>query len=168
MVLHCKPEEPRPPEALQSDNVIMTIHSEADAEALVRDLAAEWEAHSSFFMAAFDKKTGEFVAQIYVGPVNRDLPEFQIGYFADVDHEGHGYVSEAVSAAIQFIFDHLKAHRAQSGMRRYQRKKLPGSRAMRNGQRGAYPREQEKSGWVIQVERCSFGLLKSEFRGAQT
>jgi aminoglycoside 6'-N-acetyltransferase len=97
----------------ESDNVIMTIGSEEDAEALVRDLAAEWAGCNSFFMAAFDKQTGEFVAQIYVGPVNRDLPEYQIGYFADVDHEGHGYVSEAATAALQFIFEHLKAHRAR-------------------------------------------------------
>ena len=97
----------------ESDNVIMTIGSEEDAEAVVRDLAAEWAGRNSYFMAAFEKKTGEFVAQIYVGPVNRDLPEFQIGYFADVDHEGQGYVSEAATAALHFIFEHLKAHRAR-------------------------------------------------------
>ena len=37
--------------------------------------------------------------------------EFQVGYFADVDHEGQGYVTEAVKAALGFIFEHLKAHR---------------------------------------------------------
>jgi aminoglycoside 6'-N-acetyltransferase len=97
----------------ESDNVIMTIHSEEAAEVVVRDLAAEWAARNCFFMAAFDKQTGVFVAQIYIGPVNWDLPEFQIGYFVDKDHEGQGYVTEAATAAMSFIFEHLKAHRVR-------------------------------------------------------
>jgi len=97
----------------ESRNPIMTIKSEEDAEIVVRDFAADWVARNCFFMGAFDKITHEFVAQIYVGPVNWDLPEFQIGYFADNDHEGQGYVTEAVRATIQFIFEHLKAHRVR-------------------------------------------------------
>lgn len=52
-------------------------------------------------------------AQIYVGPANWDLPEFEIGYFADKDHEGRGYATEAVKATLRFIFEHLKAHRVR-------------------------------------------------------
>ena len=40
------------------------------------------------------------------------LPEFQIGYFVDKDREGKAYVTEAVRAALGFVFDHLGAHRA--------------------------------------------------------
>jgi len=97
----------------ESGNVVMTIKTEEDAEIAVRDLAADWVARNCFFMGAFDKRTDEFVAQIYVGPVNWELPEFAIGYFADVDHEGRGYVTEAVRAALEFIFEHLKAHRVR-------------------------------------------------------
>jgi aminoglycoside 6'-N-acetyltransferase len=88
----------------------MAIQSEEDAEAMVRAMAAEWGAREAFFMGAFAKQSGEFVAQIYVGPVDWNVPEFQIGYFADRDHEGRGYVTEAVKAALGFIFEHLKAH----------------------------------------------------------
>jgi len=97
----------------ESGNVVMTIKTEEDAEIAVRDLAADWVARNCFFMGAFDKRTDEFVAQIYVGPVNWELPEFAIGYFADVDHEGRGYVTEAVRAALEFIFEYLKAHRVR-------------------------------------------------------
>ena len=97
----------------ESDNVVMTIHSEEDAEIIVRDLAAAWVARNCFFLGAFDKHTDEFVAQIYVGPVNWDLPELQLGYFVDKDHEGQGYVTEAVKATLRFIFEHLKAHRVR-------------------------------------------------------
>lgn len=97
----------------ESGNVVMSIKSEEEAEVVVREIVAEWVARNCFFMGAFDKATDEFVAQIYVGPVNWDLPEFEIGYFVDKDHEGRGFVTEAVKATLGFIFEHLKAHRVR-------------------------------------------------------
>ncbi len=97
----------------EAGNRSMTIESEEDADALVRSLAAEWVARDAFFMGAFDKQSGEFVAQIYVGAIDWSLPAFQLGYFADCDHEGQGYVTEAAKAALRFIFEHLQAHRVQ-------------------------------------------------------
>jgi len=95
----------------ESGNTILTIENEEDGERVVRQLAAEWDAHKSFLMGAFEKSTGQFVAQIYIGPVNWQLPEFEIGYFVDKDHEGRGYVTEAVRGTLCFIFHELKAHR---------------------------------------------------------
>jgi aminoglycoside 6'-N-acetyltransferase len=97
----------------EAENVVMSIASEQDAEAMVRELNADWQARNCFFMGVFELETDEFVAQIYVGPVNWDLPEFVIGFFADRDHEGQGYVTEAARAALGFIFEHLKAHRVR-------------------------------------------------------
>jgi RimJ/RimL family protein N-acetyltransferase len=97
----------------ESENVVMSIESEQDAEVVVRQLAAEWTARNCFFMGAFEKETDEFVAQIYIGPVNWSMPEFEIGFFVDKDHEGQGYVTEAVRAVLGFIFEHLKAHRVR-------------------------------------------------------
>jgi aminoglycoside 6'-N-acetyltransferase len=91
----------------------MGISSLEQAEAVVQELARAWAARQSFFLAAFEKTTGEFVAQIYIGVVSWDLPEFELGYFVDRDHEGRGFVTEAAGAALQFIFDHLKAHRVR-------------------------------------------------------
>jgi aminoglycoside 6'-N-acetyltransferase len=95
----------------ETENAVMSIESEQDAEVLVRELAAGWQARDYFFMGAFDRAADEFVAQIYVGPVDWDLPEFEIGFFADRDHQGQGYVTEATRAALGFIFHHLRAHR---------------------------------------------------------
>jgi len=97
----------------EAENVAANIASEEAAEVLVRELAAEWAAHNCFFIGAFDKRSGEFVAQIYVGPVDWLLPEFQIGYFADVDHEGLGFVTEGVMATLTILFDKLNAHRVR-------------------------------------------------------
>jgi len=80
---------------------------------VVRELNAAWQARDYFLLGAFERETGEFVAQIFIGQANWALPEFMIGYFADRDHEGQGYVSEAVRATLPFIFEHLGAHRVR-------------------------------------------------------
>lgn len=95
----------------EGDNAVMSINSEEDAEVVVRDFAVDWAARNAFFLGVFDRTSDEFVAQIYVGPVNWDLPEFQIGFFVDAAHEGQGYVTEAVKATLGFVFQHLKAER---------------------------------------------------------
>lgn len=97
----------------ESENVAYNITDIEAAEAVVQDLADEWEKQSRFFIGAFDKRTEEFVAQIYVGVVDWGLPEFQIGYFVDVEHEGNGYVTEAVRATLLILFNQFKAYRIQ-------------------------------------------------------
>lgn len=93
----------------ESENVAMSVHSAEDAEDLVRELHAEWAAQRTFFLGAFDRTTDEFVAQIYVGPADGGPAELEIGYFADVDHEGQGFVTEAVRAVLAVLFDRLGA-----------------------------------------------------------
>lgn len=91
----------------EAGNVAMGIGSVAEAEATVQALADEWSNGRSYFLAAFDRASGRFVAQVYIGVGQRDLPEFHLGYFADCEHEGQGYVTEASRAALGFIFDTL-------------------------------------------------------------
>jgi ribosomal-protein-serine acetyltransferase len=95
----------------EAGNAVMAIQSEADAEKIVENFAAAWQAGEAYFLAALQRDTGEFVAQIYIGVVNRSLPEYEIGYFADAGHQGLGYVTEAVRASLGFVFEHLKARR---------------------------------------------------------
>jgi RimJ/RimL family protein N-acetyltransferase len=97
----------------EAENVATNIASEAAAESLMVELEADWNAQRCFFIGAFEKNTGEFVAQIYVGPVDWNLPEFEIGYFAEVGHEGKGYVTEAVRATLGMLFKKLNAHRVR-------------------------------------------------------
>ena len=95
----------------ESENVALSIHNEDEAELVVRDLALEWSARKHMFLGAFAKDNDDFVAQIYIGAVNTDVDAYRIGYFADVDHEGQGYVTEAVRAALAFIFEQLQGRR---------------------------------------------------------
>jgi RimJ/RimL family protein N-acetyltransferase len=95
----------------EADNLAVNIDNEEAAETLVRELAEVWDKHSCFFMGAFNKNTGDTVAQIYVGSIDWHLPEFQIGYFAEVGHEEQGYVTEGVRATLKVLFTQLHAHR---------------------------------------------------------
>ena len=95
----------------EAQNVLMGITTEESAEIVVRELAAEWVARTSFFLGAFDRRTEEWVAQVYIGPSSWELPEFELGYVVDQACEGQGYAAEAVRAALRFVFEHLQAHR---------------------------------------------------------
>ncbi len=146
----------------ETDNAIMTIHSEQEAEAVIRDFMDCWTGRKAFFMGAFLKGTGEFVAQIYIGVVNWVLPEFEIGYFADAGHEGKGYVSEAGKGALKFLFDDLGAHRVRLECNE------TNLRSIKVAERCGFVRE----GLIRETKRkqdgtytgdIHYGLLRSEF-----
>lgn len=95
----------------EAHNAARYLRSEQDAENLVRDFAAQYALRQQFYLGAFDRQCEAFVAQIYIGASNWDIPEFSLGYFVDVDHEGQGYVTEAAKGALDFIFAYLEAER---------------------------------------------------------
>ena len=98
-------------EKYEPDNPALEIKTEEDAKKLIVDLIDTWEKRTHFFMGVFLKESEQFVAQIYIGSVNQNIPEFGIGYFSDVKHEGKGYVTEAVNAVVKSLFEILDAHR---------------------------------------------------------
>jgi aminoglycoside 6'-N-acetyltransferase len=149
----------------EADNVVMSIQSEQEAEVLVRELAVEWEARNCFFIGAFDKETDEFVAQVYVGPVNWDLPEFEIGFFVDKDHEGQGYVTEAVRAALRFIFKHLKAHRVRMECDDTNQRSIRLAERCGMVKEGHFRENKKNADGRLSGTLC-FGLLKKEFEAS--
>ena len=98
----------------ESGNVVMGLKDGEHAEAVVGELAAEWKAQICFFIGVFHKRTDEWVGQVYVEPTYRELPEFTIGFVADVNFEGKGYISEAVKRVVQMLFKDMGAHRVTS------------------------------------------------------
>jgi RimJ/RimL family protein N-acetyltransferase len=98
----------------EAGNFLNHFEDEQHAEVIVRELALDWMARKHFFLGIFDRETDQWVGQIYIGPTKWDLPEFTIGYVVDIEHEGRGYITEAVKAALRFIFEHLRAHRVCS------------------------------------------------------
>jgi len=151
----------------ESGNAVMTIDTEGEAEWVVRDFAAAWTERTAFFMAAFRRDTQAFVAQIYIGVVNWDLPEFEIGFFADAEHQGQGYVTEATTGALRFIFEHLGAHRVRLEC---DDTNVPSWRvAERCGMvREGHIRENKKNADGSITGTLHYGLLRSEFACSQT
>jgi RimJ/RimL family protein N-acetyltransferase len=98
----------------ESENVLMILKDEKHAEEVVRELWDKWTACECFFIALFEKTTNDWVGQVFVGPTDWELPEFTIGYVADVHHEGKGYISEAVRRVLKMLFEELDAHRVRS------------------------------------------------------
>ena len=99
----------------EARNPALDVQTVEDAEIVVRQFAVDWAARRAFFFGAWDKSNGNLVAQIYVGVVGWELPEFEIGYFVDSQHQGKGFVTEAVLAVVEFCFVHLHAHRLRIG-----------------------------------------------------
>ncbi len=99
----------------EKGNPALDIHTEEDAEILVRQFALDWAARTIFFVGGWEKATNELVVQIVIMVVNWELPECEIGFFVDKDHEGRGFVTEGSRAMLRFAFDCLGAHRVSAG-----------------------------------------------------
>lgn len=100
----------------EAGNPALDVKTVEDAEILIREFAAAWVGRNAFFLGAWKKSDpAVFVAQLYVGAVSWDLPEFEIGYFVDQRHEGQGYVTEGTKAALALTFDHMQAQRVRLG-----------------------------------------------------
>lgn len=97
----------------ESGNVVMSLTSEQHTRETLSELADYWEKGICYFVGAFDKSSHEFVAQVYVGPFSTTPTDFIIGYIAECQHEGRGYVSEAVSSTVERIFSDLLADQAR-------------------------------------------------------
>lgn len=147
----------------EADNVAANVASAVEAELLMQDLFNEWVWGNCFFIGAFTKDTGDFVAQVYVGIIDRNLPEFEIGYFADVDHEGQGYVTEAVRTTLVVLFEQLDAHRVRLGVGDTNLRSI--RVAERCGMvREGHLRENRRSPDGTYTSSFIYGLLKAEFQ----
>lgn len=95
----------------EAGNPVMTIRSQEDAEAVLRDFAAAWAERRASFLGCFLRDGGAFAGQIYLGRQGWEPPEFALGYFADVDHTGQGYITEAARAVLRLCFERCQARR---------------------------------------------------------
>ena len=95
----------------EAGNPALGVATLAQSEALLRRLVADWTTGRAFFLSAWERASGQFVAQIYVGVAARGpFPlKLEIGYFVDCQREGQGFVSEATRAVLEVAFTRLGA-----------------------------------------------------------
>jgi len=98
----------------ESSNVLMCLKNEDHAGVIIGNLRAAWVAGNYFFMGIFEKATDKWVGQVYLEPTNRELPEFAIGYVADTEYEGKGYITEGMKAVLAVLFEDLGVHRVKA------------------------------------------------------
>lgn len=93
----------------ESQNILYNISNLSSARRIARQLESDWLKQRNYFVAVFERSSNEYAGQIYVGPQNKEQTEFEIGYVVDVDHEGKGYISEAVKAVTALLFTRTEA-----------------------------------------------------------
>ena len=150
-------------ERYERDNTLCSIQSEEEAEIIVCSFRDAWLAQNYFLMGAFEKSSGGFVAQIYIGVVNRSLPEFGIGYVADVDQQSKGYVTESVKEALKFIFGPLKAQRLQLECDDTNLRSIRVARRCGFTQEGHFPKNKLNSDGTI-TGTLFFGMLREKYQ----
>ena len=92
-------------------NPARSVHTLADAEAVLRQYAADWEAGTIFFFGAWRQVDGALLAQVALMPYNPDLPEDEVGCFVDGRYEGQGYATESLRAVVDYAFRERGAKR---------------------------------------------------------
>lgn len=82
-------------------------------EATARQLRASFLLRTDLTMFMFlqDRKT--IIGSTGLHRMDWSVPRFEIGYWVRRTHEGHGYVSEAVTALARFAFSTLEAARVE-------------------------------------------------------
>ncbi|MFN8560347.1 MAG: GNAT family N-acetyltransferase [Anaerolineae bacterium] len=149
----------------EAENPVRGVETLEQAEALVREFYDGWNARTVFFFGAWEKDSGAFAAQIYLGVDNWRLPEFILGYFADHAHEGRGFVTEAARAVLGFTFGHLRARRVRLWCHE------TNTRSWRVAERLGFVREgylRETNNWILLPDGglsgdYVYGLLRREF-----
>lgn len=90
---------------------VLALKDEEEAEILIRHWMADWAARNKFCLGMWEKDEGGFAGEIFIQGMDWEVPVIELGYYADVNHQGRGLVSEAVGAALDFIFRDLGAHK---------------------------------------------------------
>lgn len=98
----------------ESANILLHLRDEEHSENIVQDLAQKWAEGKFFLIGLFEKNSEEWAGQLFVKPTNHDLPEFTIGFAADINYEGKGYMSEAVDKVLEVLFRDMHVHRVIS------------------------------------------------------
>lgn len=86
-------------------------------EDFIRDSIKQREEDTAYSFGIFEKSTDKLIGNIALTEVLRGaLQSCIIGYYLDLEHNGKGYMTEAVKLAVRFGFDELNLHRIEAGV----------------------------------------------------
>jgi RimJ/RimL family protein N-acetyltransferase len=82
-----------------------------ESEELTRRWVADFQTREVLNFRIWLRDTPVFVGAISLQGINWKIPKFEIGYWQNSQHTGHGYMTEAVQSLTDFAFDTLNARR---------------------------------------------------------
>lgn len=75
------------------------------------------KADQGYFFLIHLQKSGEVIGEVTLSEVVRgNLQSCWIGYSLDKDHNGKGYMTEAVKLVVKYAFQELDLHRIEAGV----------------------------------------------------
>lgn len=78
---------------------------------------AQGESGSRYSFGIFLSETDELIGSVALSEILRgSLQSCYIGYYLDQQHNGKGYMTEAVILAVDFAFKKLELHRIEAGV----------------------------------------------------
>lgn len=90
---------------------VLNVASIREAEGLISRLIADWNAHKRFVLGCWERTTKNFVGEIYLEPINWNVPLVEIGYYVHQDFLGKGFATEAVNRTVKFTFEYLQVNK---------------------------------------------------------
>lgn len=109
----------------QNRDFLMPLEPRWPADCLDRDFYARrlkyqiecWALDSAYPFLIFKKSDGQLIGGININNVSRGAAQYaSLGYWLDQDHQGQGYMSEALKLTLGFCFNALKLHRINAAV----------------------------------------------------
>lgn len=88
---------------------VNSVRCEDDSEVTARTFCADYILRKAFhFIICLDQ---QIIGGVGISDINWKIGRMNIGYWCSVNHQGKGYITEAVNAVVDFAFMQLKAQK---------------------------------------------------------
>ncbi len=101
------------PELQQWMEWAQQVESVEEYEIRTRQAAASYHLHQNMNLRLHRKADDELVGVCGVHLKAVEVPSYEIGYWIRTSYSGKGYITEAVNAITQLVFEHLHANRIE-------------------------------------------------------
>ena len=83
-----------------------------DSRTVIQRLIAQWEQGICTY-GVFARESGALLGGLGLHLREADVPSYEIGYWLSAPAEGHGYITEATAAMVEYVFGELGARRIE-------------------------------------------------------
>jgi RimJ/RimL family protein N-acetyltransferase len=139
-----------------------TIKQVEDAEKNIRKHDHEWAGRERFVLGVWRKADNLFIGEIWIEPVNWEVPSFEIGWFIDHGYEGKGLVAEAANRALDFVFNDLNAFKIVANTRDTNTRSIKLAERVGLKREGYFRENKIENG--KRYGTVHFGLLRREYK----